>query len=240
MKKSLSVILTLSIIFGLLTMLPTNVASLSDVPSDAVEYNGHYYKAFDVDVTWNEAKLYCESLGGHLVTITSQGEQSTIDSLLAECRRNAYWIGGYFDNNSWKWVTNESFTYTHWAFRLPDNFTGNEYYLSVYRIANPKAQSKPGEWNDLSFDGSCNNESFFGKNNIGLICEWDIASSSLSDVPSDAIEFNGHYYKLFNDGYDWNGAKAYCESVGGHLLTITSSDEQAFINGLVANAEKNS
>ena len=33
-------------------------------------------------MTWTEAKAYCESLGGHLATITSAGEQAFIESII--------------------------------------------------------------------------------------------------------------------------------------------------------------
>ena len=60
-----------------------------DLPEDAVlwEGNGHYYKVFSgpnseyPQLTWEEAKLACEQLGGHLVTITSSEEQDFIESL---------------------------------------------------------------------------------------------------------------------------------------------------------------
>ena len=47
-------------------------ASTSQIPDDAIEFNGNYYKAFDTSLSWIEAKKFCENLGGYLVTITSQ------------------------------------------------------------------------------------------------------------------------------------------------------------------------
>jgi len=41
--------------------------------------NGHYYQYFsDELLTWQEAKVRAESLGGYLVTITSQEENDWI------------------------------------------------------------------------------------------------------------------------------------------------------------------
>ena len=45
-------------------------------------YQNHSYKVFDESMTWQQAKEKCESLGGHLVTITSQGEQNFVSKLL--------------------------------------------------------------------------------------------------------------------------------------------------------------
>ena len=63
-----------------------------------------------------------------------------------------------------------------------------------------------------------------------------------SDVPPDAIEFNDHYYYVYNidTGTTWEEAKQYCESQGGYLATITSPEEQAFISSLVQNQKKRS
>lgn len=44
------------------------------------EFGGNQYQLFDVSMTWPEAKAYCESLGGHLATITSAEEQAYIGS----------------------------------------------------------------------------------------------------------------------------------------------------------------
>ena len=46
-------------------------------------------------------------------------------------------------------------------------------------------------------------------------------------------EFDGHYYKIFNEGMTWQEAKRYCENISGHLVTITSEREQNFIYDLL-------
>lgn len=52
-------------------------------------------------------------------------------------------------------------------------------------------------------------------------------------------EYNGHYYKVFNEGIDWSQSKKRCKEMGGHLATITSKEEQAVILKIVfLNGEK--
>ncbi len=46
-------------------------------------------------------------------------------------------------------------------------------------------------------------------------------------------EFNGHYYKVFNDSMNWQDAKKICEDMGGHLVTITSILEQEVVKNLI-------
>lgn len=55
---------------------------------------GRRYELYDQITTWTEARAFCESMGGHLVTITSEQEQQLIvDELLPEGRRSQYYIG---------------------------------------------------------------------------------------------------------------------------------------------------
>ncbi len=51
-------------------------------------------------------------------------------------------------------------------------------------------------------------------------------------VPADAVEFKGNYYRTYAETLTWSEAKAKCEAMGGHLVTITSSEEQAFIESI--------
>lgn len=57
---------------------------------------------------------------------------------------------------------------------------------------------------------------------------------------SEIKEFNGHYYKRYNYGLSWISAKEYCERLGGYLATVTSSDEELFIESLIDTGEKKS
>lgn len=55
---------------------------------------------------------------------------------------------------------------------------------------------------------------------------------------SDAVEFNGHYYYVYDIDTvaDWNMAQEYCEARGGYLATITSAEEDAFLHSYIVNA----
>lgn len=148
------------------------------IPNDALSYNGHYYKIYDEGMIWNDAKNFCESLGGHLVTITSENENDFIKSLIKNGNRGSYWIGGYKNqNNNWNWVTGESFNYANWAKGEPNGaFNGQENKIMLFKIPDPKnPQAKFGEWNDIL--QNCGEGEYpanvYGKDAFGLICEWD-------------------------------------------------------------------
>lgn len=139
-------------------------------------FNGHHYKVFNtVNVTWMEAQMLCKEAGGHLAVITSKEEYAFVWGLVQKKgTKNCYWLGARRDkNNNWSWVNGEPLTFTKWSDKQPDNW-GTEDVLMLYRLPNPMAKkTKAGEWNDINSDGSCFDEPFFGKQNFGLICEWD-------------------------------------------------------------------
>lgn len=58
-------------------------------------------------------------------------------------------------------------------------------------------------------------------------------STSAADVsiPDDAVEFNGHYYKVYNERSvtTYAQAKTFCKNLGGYLATISSAEENTFL-----------
>ena len=46
------------------------------------------------------------------------------------------------------------------------------------------------------------------------------------------FEFGGHRYKVLTGEYTWDEAEEKCREMGGHLVTITSGEEQAFIESI--------
>ena len=59
-------------------------------------------------------------------------------------------------------------------------------------------------------------------------------------IPEEAVQFNNHSYQLVDDGMTWEEAKVVCENKGGHLVVITSEEEQNFVCGLLDNGTRNS
>jgi hypothetical protein len=86
---------------------------------------GHYYDLIypDGGLAWEDARSDAEAhsyLGnqGHLVTITSPGENDFLEGLVPQIERS-FWIGGYQPVHSdrgagWIWVTGETWEYTNW------------------------------------------------------------------------------------------------------------------------------
>ena len=126
----------------------------------------HRYQLFNESMTWTAAKAYCENLGGHLATITTQAEYDEVLRLVPLSEKRIYWLGGFRKNTSspWEWVTGEAFSFTKWHSGEPNNLLGAECYIQLTSYQS----SYDGEWgwND-------ENNTSVEMNVTGFICEWD-------------------------------------------------------------------
>ena len=208
--------------------------TISDIPDNATYYKGHYYRIYNDGMTWEEAKTFCENLGGHLVTITDASEQSVIEGLLHFYgNKNCYWIGCKLNLiNQMNWITNERMIYSNWYDGEPDNYLGNQGYAF---IGGKQLDDSIGfgKWGDIQQDGdSWDHYIYWGIDNLGFICEWDENQYKPTDkiIPSNAFSYNGNYYYIYsNIGDDWEEAKKYCETLGGHLAVINNSAENTAV-----------
>lgn len=111
-------------------------------------YNGHTYSLSSAS-TWTAAQSYAQGLGGNLVTINDQAEQSWLVTTFGSSSQ-LLWIG-YTDQQAegtFQWINGESSTYTNWDSgssggppQQPDNHNGNEDYVAM--------GGADGRWNDL-------------------------------------------------------------------------------------------
>ena len=71
-----------------------------------------------------------------------------------------------------------------------------------------------------------------------LVFSFLLPAFSVSAAGDDTASYNGHTYQRFDESMSWKDAKAYCESLGGYLATITSSAEQEAVKELIAKGTK--
>ncbi|MBR0283054.1 MAG: InlB B-repeat-containing protein, partial [Oscillibacter sp.] len=139
----------------------------NNIPSDAVQYNGHSYKAYDQSMTWREAKAFCEARGGHLATVTTASEHTFVTDLAKSGTMLGYWLGATDEETEgqWKWVTGETWSYSNWDLGQPDNQAGIQDYLVIRSHYNWR-------WDDVSNDVvHIQDQSLASWTIIGLICE---------------------------------------------------------------------
>lgn len=61
----------------------------------------------------------------------------------------------------------------------------------------------------------------------------DSDSDISAQIPNDALEWNGHFYAIYDDTSSWEDAKTLCEDRNGHLATIMSAAENNVISDYV-------
>jgi hypothetical protein len=141
-------------------------------------YNGHSYYRSTGSAFWLTAKSNCAAMGGHLVTITTSGENSFIFNIWP-----SGWIGltDEVTEGVWRWVTGETYSYTSWNPGEPNN-AGNEDYVQFVG---------GGKWNDLP-----NNYS------LPYVLEFEYIVTTSSWTLYKTIYTNTSGYYSINEAYD--------------------------------------
>ena len=62
-----------------------------------------------------------------------------------------------------------------------------------------------------------------------LTAMFSISSSVQAHVLDGAKEWNSHYYKVIQISLEWEQASKFCQSMGGHLATAETADENEFL-----------
>jgi len=125
------------------------------------------YYVSEASILWEEAKINCEMLGGHLVTISSPEEnelvwQGVYGNGLNPGGTNNYqaWIGLFQNTNStdysepdggWEWVNGEPLNYLNWGPNQPNN--SDQGYFAHMTDANGNcSEGDPicGVWDDAN------------------------------------------------------------------------------------------
>ena len=165
-------------------------------------FQGNRYGIYDRGQTWAQARKECQSLGGHLATITSAEEQAVIQYMLRINKKNSYWIGGRKLDDGWSWITNEDWDYEHWGYLQPDGGLAGmeEDKLMIYNAAREGLGIVPGDWNDLCNEGTFGDEEFFGWNNFGFICEWEGGTEVYEEIEEEPIPVR--YVDIKVDSYE--------------------------------------
>ena len=178
-------------------------------------YNGHSYYRSTGSATWTTARTNCSNMSGHLVTITSSGEQSFLYGLWP-----SGWIGLTDEvvEGTWRWVTGETYSYTNWNSGEPNN-SGNEDYVQF--VSN-------GRWNDLN-----NNSS------LPYVLEFEYLVTTSSWALYKTIYTNSAGYYSISEAYD--PSKEYYIELNAptRIQAYTNTDIQAVANVVLNKTTRN-
>ncbi|WAR21181.1 LECM-like protein [Mya arenaria] len=105
-------------------------------PQDWIRIDSSCYYLATALMTWADAELHCEELGGTLAAITTQEESSSIFAWLANegVVTGFVWIGGndVAVEGTWEWSTGEEFAFEEMRKISEPNGSTNENCLIIY------------------------------------------------------------------------------------------------------------
>ncbi len=205
-------------------------SSIAYTPIATAVVGDRIFAAFESRVSWYAANLLAEKMDGKLASIHNQTEQDAVASLIEQSTVSCFWLGGsdHESEGIWKWEDNTPWDYQNWDSIEPNNSSGwwgDEDYLVMYQ------NSK--EWNDACPDFADDLNTYYG-----FIVAYDVKQISSTKVA--VAEYGASEYWLFAKGMGvpWEVAQAYCETLGGHLATVTSAEEQEVITSLAKQGER--
>ncbi len=143
-------------------LLPMTASAQATQWSTGSGGNGHYYEAFFTPngIAWQQAETNAESLGGTLATLTSQGENNFVFSLVDNSQyfevdgaqnSEGPWLGAMRTSQGgpFAWATGEAFgSYTNWWPGEPNNSGGDEGCLLFVQEGQPNSPTPGPAWND--------------------------------------------------------------------------------------------
>ena len=178
-------------------------------------YNGHSYYRSTGSAVWTTARQNCVNMGGHLVTITTSGENSFIFGLWP-----SGWIGltDEVTEGIWRWVTGETYSYSSWNGGEPNN-SGNEDYVQFVG---------GGKWNDLNNSSS-----------LPYVLEFEYIVTTSSWTLYKTIYTNSSGYYSISEAYD--PSKEYYIEIDAptRIQAYTTSDIQAVSNIILEKTARN-
>lgn len=191
-------------------------------------FNGHTYTFYSAASSYEQAAEFAKSKGGYLATITSAEEQAVINSLTTRAGLPFAWIGLTAKNGNYAWVTNEKLLYRN---DYDNNTTGANGFVFTDKLSSGTLN---GKWDTCGTSYTIANQTY-GADSFGFIVETGEAFPT-SVIKLDEIMDGPNQYAVYDAGLNYEEAQAFCESLGGHLVTIGTAEELAIVMNLQKSA----
>lgn len=155
------------------------VKDVSYTPVKTLVSNGHLYELYDNQMGWEDAEEFCEELGGHLITVDSNYENTVAYDMISD-RQGYCWIGLNYNilTDSWEWASGDWYIFNRWYKQSYATEYSGEHYAMMYPM-NIGTTAYAGTWDKCV--GSSARNSYYCYYNSFFICEYD-STATLGDA----------------------------------------------------------
>ncbi|KAM9441427.1 macrophage mannose receptor 1-like [Clarias gariepinus] len=220
------------------TAAPTTVPE-GGCSSDWTAFQGKCYKFAEIDgsqdKSWQEARQYCISQSGNLVSILSQAEQAFLTTMMLSARDDV-WIGlnGVASETLFLWTDGTRVSFTNWAegnpVSVPDGRRafGVEFDC-VVMVKGPDPIT--GMW---KVEHCEEKRGFVCKRNTDPLVEVPVTTVA----PASYFKLGNNLYKVQAEKMSWDEARRQCKADDADLASVLDSVTQAFITHWTVNMKE--
>jgi len=148
-----TVAVSFAVIFSAESQQPQATKPPIGIPTDALAFNGKFYRGYLESVSWRRAKEKCASLGGQLAIVPDKPTWAFTQQI---AKGLMLWLGATDEKTEglWVWVDGAEMKFKAWGPDRPNNGGRKEHYLHTL---------PDGHWNDITDTTPLV---------VGFICEW--------------------------------------------------------------------
>ncbi|KAM3929229.1 macrophage mannose receptor 1-like [Leptodactylus fuscus] len=178
---------------------------------------------------WFEAREFCRTIGGDLLSITSKNKMEAVEGLIRSKApyHKSIWIGLVKGNpgEGFTWSDGSPLSYENWGYSQPDNYLKEESCGSLLEHTI--------KWNDLHCDSA-----------LEFICELKKGAELKEEQKLiESYEFTSDGWLIYNDSQYYvseekmrmGKAHEFCKRNSSHLVTINSESERRFLWRYISN-----
>ncbi|EMI53061.1 family 16 glycoside hydrolase [Rhodopirellula sallentina] len=144
-------------------------------PSGVFQVGTHFFKVFDKQLTWDEARDECTRLGGTLAKVDAMDIHEHVFREAKKIGMDSVWIGACDAEveGSWKWIDGTPLSFSRWGPGQPNNKQESEHFaLLIVEFRNPKYV---GTWADQPSSST--------EHRPGFVCQWT-TNGSIGETPT--------------------------------------------------------
>ncbi len=192
------------------------VKDVSYTPVKTLVSNGHLYELYDNQMGWEDAEEFCEELGGHLITVDSNYENTVAYDMISD-RQGYCWIGLNYNilTDSWEWASGDWYIFNRWYKPSYGTEYSGEHYAMMYPM-NIGTTAYAGTWDKCV--GSSTRNSYYCYYNSFFICEYD-STATLGDADGsgdvDITDASVVQHKLIGAWVPYGEEQLMCADVDG-------------------------